>query len=121
MMRDVAVVVTEMCDAIRKVNLLIGAMSPAEFAEDMRTHEAVYGVIVKFGEGAAILQRDHREIMNRYPAFPARSAVELRNRLVHGYWDVNQDILFEIATRDLPATEPVLRMILADFPPPADF
>ena len=86
MKRDIAVIVTEMCDAIWKVKHIIGDMTPEEFAADMKTHEAVYGVVVKYGEAAPILQRDYRDILQNYPEFPARSAIDMRNRLIHGYW-----------------------------------
>jgi uncharacterized protein with HEPN domain len=119
--RDIAVIVTEMCDAIWKAQHLIGTMTPKEFADDMRTHEAIYGVVLKYGEAAAVLQRDHGDLLKAYPDFPARSAIDMRNRLIHGYWSINFEILYDIAMKDLPETELTLRKILTGYPPPKDF
>ena len=38
----------------------------------------------------------------RYPQIPWPQLISLRNRLIHGYDNVDFDILWQIVTRDLP-------------------
>lgn len=51
------------------------------------------------GEAAARVSIGTRE---RYPDIPWQEIVSLRNRLIHGYDQVDFDILWEIIQRDLP-------------------
>ncbi|MHB8767376.1 MAG: HepT-like ribonuclease domain-containing protein [Deferrisomatales bacterium] len=51
------------------------------------------------GEAAARVPREDRL---RYPSIPWPEIVSLRNRLIHGYDQVDFDILWEIVRRDLP-------------------
>ena len=39
----------------------------------------------------------------RRPGVPWSSIVSLRNRLIHGYDDIDHDIVWEVVTTDLPA------------------
>jgi uncharacterized protein with HEPN domain len=48
-----------------------------------------------------------------YSAIPWPSIIGLRNRLVHGYADVDLDILWQIITKDLPPLIAELERILA--------
>lgn len=52
------------------------------------------------GEGVTRLPEDARE---RHPDVPWREMVALRNRLIHGYDDVDHDIVWRIRSDDLPA------------------
>ncbi len=42
------------------------------------------------------------ETQSRYPSIPWRQIIGLRNRLIHGYDDVDMDLLWVILTDDLP-------------------
>lgn len=41
-------------------------------------------------------------LIEQYPDVEWRQAVALRNRVVHGYWSVDLDILVEVAIHNLP-------------------
>ena len=49
---------------------------------------------------------------NRYPAIPWTEIVSLRNRLIHGYDQVDFDIRWTIVTEDLPPLIGALGAIL---------
>lgn len=43
------------------------------------------------------------EIMrNKYPEIAWRQMVTMRNRLIHGYFEVNQDLVWETIITELP-------------------
>ncbi|MGH7826437.1 MAG: HepT-like ribonuclease domain-containing protein [Candidatus Binatia bacterium] len=61
------------------------------------------------GEAASRVPKQERE---RYPDIPWPEIVGLRNRLIHGYDEVDYDILWQIVTADLPPAISKLEKIL---------
>ena len=49
----------------------------------------------------------HREI-------PWRSIIDARNRIIHGYGDIDEDVAWDIVSRDIPELMPQLRALLAE-------
>jgi uncharacterized protein with HEPN domain len=47
-------------------------------------------------------------IQNRYPEIPWRQMAGMRNRLIHGYFDVDPDLIWQTVTVELP---PLVRQI----------
>ena len=47
-----------------------------------------------------------------HPELPWRSMRGTRNRLIHGYFEVDHDVIWEIVTKDLPPLTLLLRKIL---------
>jgi uncharacterized protein with HEPN domain len=52
------------------------------------------------GEAASRVPESERDT---YPRIPWRRLVGLRNRLIHGYDQINLDIVWRIVSDDLPA------------------
>ena len=52
------------------------------------------------GEAAANLSE---ELKSRYPEVPWRKITGMRNILVHGYFDIDLDIVWSVVERDLPS------------------
>lgn len=46
--------------------------------------------------------------------------IRLRNRIVHGYWSIDLDILVVTATRDLPNYAHQLRGVLRELDQPSE-
>lgn len=54
------------------------------------------------------------EFTNRHPQIPWRSAMAMRHRLIHGYFDIDLEIVWHAATEDIPALVPSLRQLLTE-------
>jgi uncharacterized protein with HEPN domain len=74
-----------------------------DFLADKRTQNAVVMSLVIIGEAAA-------KIMDRYPDFtaqhtevPWRIMRGTRNRIAHGYFEVDLDVVWDTVQADLPA------------------
>ena len=52
------------------------------------------------GEAATYVSKDCRE---KFPHIPWRSIINMRNRLIHAYFDINLDIVWQTVTEDLPS------------------
>jgi uncharacterized protein with HEPN domain len=88
--------------------IFIEGLNKAEFAEDKRTQQAVIMSLVIIGEAAT-------KVMDRYPEFtaqntqiPWRSMRGMRNRIAHGYFDINLDVVWETVQVALPELLTVL-------------
>ncbi len=52
------------------------------------------------------------ECQEEFPEIPWRQIAATRNRLIHGYFDVDLDVVWQIITKDLPALVAQLEAIL---------
>jgi uncharacterized protein with HEPN domain len=48
------------------------------------------------------------------PAVPWPQIIGMRNVLVHGYFDIDQDIVWGAVVRDVPELKPAIQRLLAD-------
>jgi uncharacterized protein with HEPN domain len=62
------------------------------------------------GEAAGQLP-DH--VKARFPGIAWQQPVRLRNRIVHGYWSIDVEVLHTAATEQLPAFVHDLRRVLS--------
>lgn len=65
-------------------------------------------LIQVIGEAAAGLSD---ELISDHPEVPWRQIVATRNRVVHGYFEVDLDILWDVAVIDVPRLADQVRMI----------
>jgi uncharacterized protein with HEPN domain len=67
------------------------------------------GNFTVLGEAAGQLSTDVRE---KFPEVPWQQPIRLRNRIVHGYWSIDLEVLHTTATEQLPAFSAGLRNVL---------
>jgi uncharacterized protein with HEPN domain len=78
---------------------------------DRQLNLALVRLLEIIGEAAGRVSAETRE---RYPDIPWHEIVSLRNRLIHGYDQVDFDILWEIVQGDLPPLVARLEQVVAD-------
>ena len=81
----------------------VSGMNKDEFVADKRTQQAVILNIVVIGEAATKLAKDHPEFIVQHPDVPWKSMKGMRNRIAHGYFDINLDIVWDTVQTALPA------------------
>jgi len=62
------------------------------------------------GEAAAGLSK---ETMSAAQSIPWSAVIGMRHKLIHGYFAVDRDILWNVAATDLPVLLPALKTLLA--------
>ncbi len=99
MQRDDTVCVRHILDAAEKAT----TFARAHTREDLDTNEMLAFSLIHLleiiGEAANGVSEGFRE---KHPDIPWRQMVELRNRLIHGYFDINLDIVWDTVAKDLP-------------------
>jgi uncharacterized protein with HEPN domain len=103
-------VVQAASDACRFVE----GMSKDEFLADKRTQQAVVMSLVIIGEAATRLMDRFAEFAEHHPEVPWRNMRGMRNRIAHGYFDINLDVVWETVQTALPGLVAQVTAIRAD-------
>jgi len=97
---DPTVRLLHMRDFARKALQLTEGKTKADLERDEVLRLAVTHLLELVGEAAGRVPQD---IQDKYPAIPWPKIVSMRNRLIHGYDDVDYAILWDALTLNLPA------------------
>lgn len=108
MQRD-ALLLHEMIDAAEQAQLLVAGLSVADIETDRQRRDALLWNYTVLGEAANAVSG---AVKDRFSDIPWRSPVGLRNRVVHGYWSVDIELLHTTATDQLPDFVEKLRRVL---------
>jgi uncharacterized protein with HEPN domain len=73
--------------------------SQETFLSNHQTQDAITYAVLVVGKAAAQVSGERR---NEIPGLPWREIVGMRNRLVHRYFDVDLDVLWDVVQSDLP-------------------
>ena len=80
----------------------VAGLSKEAFLADKRTQRAVVMCLVIIGEAATKIMDSHAAFAQAHPLVPWRSMRGMRNRVAHGYFEINFDIVWETARTALP-------------------
>ena len=80
----------------------VEGLSKEEFLEDRRTQQAVIMSLIILGEASTKIMDQHPEITVGHPQIPWRSMRGMRNRIAHGYFDINLDVVWDTIQSALP-------------------
>ena len=79
------------------------------FEDEELRYDAILRNLEFIGEAATHVPEDVRQCR---PALPWRQVVATRNRLIHGYLGIDNDILWSIVSGDIPLLVTELRAFL---------
>jgi uncharacterized protein with HEPN domain len=108
--RETGVSLRQMHDHAREAMDMVRDRARADLDTDRMLNLALVRLLEILGEAAGRVPPEDRV---RYPQIPWIQLVNLRNRLIHGYDQVDFDILWQILTTDLPPLVDELEMILS--------
>jgi uncharacterized protein with HEPN domain len=91
-----------MAEAARLSRSYIEGLGYQEFLADKRTQQAVIMNLVVIGEAAARLLKDHAEFLDTHPEVPWKSMKGMRNRIAHGYFEIDLGVVWETVQSALP-------------------
>ena len=99
--------------ACRKIEAIVAATSEDSFLRDDVLPPAVLHHLTVIGETVSRLSADLRA---RYPDVPWRQIIAARRRIVHAYFDLDWQILWDAAIDDIPGLRrQVLNILTTEF------
>ena len=111
MARDDVVCLRHMLDAARKAIAFTKNCNRGDLDTDEKLSLSVIRLLEILGEAAKGISETCRE---SYPEIPWRQIAGTRDRLIHGYYDVDYDIVWKIVSDDLGGLVEILEKMLSE-------
>ena len=107
----------QILEAIPQACRYFEGMRKEDFLADKRTQQAVILNLIIIGEVATKLLQSHGDFLELHADVPWRSMKGMRNRIAHGYFDINLEMVWETIQKALPelaARLPSIRKMAGD-------
>jgi len=111
MFEDDNVRIRHILDAAREAVAFSQGRSRADLNSDRQLNLSLVRLLEIIGEAARGISTEFR---NAHPELPWKSMIGMRDRLIHAYFDVNLDVVWETVTQDLPPLIAQLEKIVSD-------
>ncbi len=108
-MRRDLLLLGEMIQAADRAHELTRGLTLQALQDDRLRSESLLWNFTVLGEAAAQLSD---EIKERFPDIAWQQPARLRNRIIHGYWSIDLEILHTTSTDQLPSFATDLRRVL---------
>jgi uncharacterized protein with HEPN domain len=89
----------------------VAAMDFATFEQDKRTSYAVVRAVEVIGEAAKNIPQS---LKDQYSNIPWRSIAGMRDKVIHQYFGVDLQVLWDTVQQDLPPLKTAIAQVLAD-------
>lgn len=109
--RDEIVFLQDILDCIEKIEQYVAELSQAEFEESFEKQDAVIRRIEIMGEAVKNLSMDTRR---KYPEIPWRNFAGMRDILIHQYFGITLEIVWQTATVEIPTLKDKMIQILRE-------
>ena len=110
MQREDAIRLRHMLDAAEEAARFVAGASRSDLDTNRMLAFALVRAIEIVGEAAGKVSQETRIA---YPDLPWRDMLGMRNRIIHAYFDIDLDRVWDTVTEDLPPLADRLRAVLA--------
>jgi len=110
--REVKLYLTDIDDAISTIQSYIQDITYEQLLDDRKTREAIILNFVVIGEA---IKKIPEEIMDRHPDVPWKEFAGMRDKMVHGYFQISPLILWETCLHDIAPLASVVRDLLSEY------
>lgn len=113
-MRPEASFLRDILSACDKIQAIVAASSEEQFLQDEVKSAAVLHHLTVIGEAIGRLPVELRE---RHSDVPWRQIIAVRHRIVHAYFDLDWQVLWDATLDDIPELRKrILGILAAEFP-----
>jgi uncharacterized protein with HEPN domain len=106
--QDDLVYVGHMLDMTRRASKALRKKSRRDYDADDILRLGLTHIVQVIGEAA---RKVSPEFQQSHPEIPWRQIIGMRHRIVHDYMHVDEDVLWEVVSKDLHALLPLLEKI----------
>ncbi len=106
--RPINLLLSDILESIDRVTQYIEGLSFDAFSDDQKSIDAVVRNLEIIGEAANRLPDEFKE---KHPEVEWHKVVGLRNRIIHDYFGIDLEIIWQIIHSDLPALRQTLSKI----------
>ena len=99
-------------EAIERIDEYLADVSEVAFLEDRKTQDAVIRNFEIIGEAAHNIERYHAQFAAEHPDVLWTVLYAMRNRVAHGYFKVDLEIVWKTIHSDLPELHAQIRKLL---------
>jgi uncharacterized protein with HEPN domain len=104
--------VEDIIDAMDKAEIAVATVDYDQFAADFMINFVVARALEIVGEATKRLPISLRD---QYTAIPWKDMDGMRDRIVHGYDNVDLRIMWDVIKQEIPQVKPLLQQILTDY------
>lgn len=120
MKKDPKIFLHHILESLEEIENHLKGFSEGDFSRDVKTQDAVVRRIGVLGEAVKNLPTRFRK---KYPEVEWREIAGMRDKLIHHYFGIKMDVVWETSKKDLPKLKEQIEQILgsleksANFPP----
>ncbi len=109
--RNIKLFFVDMLEALQSIKEYTQDMDYGDFIKDKKTRDAVVRNLEIIGEATKNIPE---EIKDKYPEINWKVIAGMRDKLIHEYFGVSNQIVWETITNDLPMFESQIEKIMED-------
>lgn len=109
MKREIRDYLKDILEAMENAMTFVSEMSYESFVTDTKTFYAVIRALEIIGEAVKKIPRNIRE---KYPEIPWEKMAGMRDKLIHEYFGIIYERVWETVKRDIPQIKPLIEKIL---------
>ena len=111
MTRNVQLFIQDILDYIERINEYVEGYDQKHFVTDKKTCDSVLRCLEVIGEAAKNIPDDIRV---QYPSVPWREMAGMRDKVIHGYFVVDFEMVWLVIMEDLPLIKPTIKNMLEE-------
>lgn len=98
--------------AVDRINVYTEDIDEVGFLKNQMVQDAVIRNIEIIGEAAHNIEKHHPDFADQHPDVPWEEVYLMRNRVSHGYFSVDLEVIWNTVQRDIPELEQQIRQLL---------
>ena len=111
MTREYKLFIQDILQAIKDIDEFTSNMDFEEFCKDEKTKSAVVWQIHIIGEASKNISKS---ISDKYKEAPWKYMARIRDKIVHFYFGIDYEIVWDVVKKKLPEIKPLIEKVLTD-------